>query len=71
MQWFFKNWLYILIFRNLKNCYLYAPFVQAGHNQAAGPGRARRDSAARAMQGWHSQRAPSNGDVGDHIIKVC
>ncbi|KAL1807955.1 hypothetical protein ACET3Z_024945 [Daucus carota] len=42
---------------------------QAGHNQAAGPGRARRDSAARAMQGWHSQRLPSNGDVGDQIIK--
>lgn len=45
--------------------------MQAGHNQVAGPGRARRDSAARAMQGWHSQRVPSNGDVGDQINKVC
>ncbi|KAK1390979.1 AT-rich interactive domain-containing protein 3 [Heracleum sosnowskyi] len=42
---------------------------QAGHNQAAGPGRARRDSAARAMQGWHSQHVSSNGDVGDQINK--
>ncbi|KAL8122329.1 AT-rich interactive domain-containing protein 5-like [Apium graveolens] len=42
---------------------------RAGHNQVAGPGRARRDSATRAMQGWHSQRVPSNGDVGDQIIK--
>lgn len=42
---------------------------QVGHSQAVGPGRVRRDSAARAMQGWHSQRVPSNGDVGDQIIK--
>ncbi|KAK4437540.1 AT-rich interactive domain-containing protein 3 [Sesamum alatum] len=36
---------------------------------ASGSGRARRDAAARAMQGWHSQRLLSNGEVGDPIIK--
>lgn len=40
-------------------------------NQASGSGRARRDAAARAMQGWHSQRLLGNGEVGDPIIKVC
>lgn len=39
-------------------------------NQASGSGRARRDAAARAMQGWHSQRMLGNGEVGDPIIKV-
>ncbi|XP_010489366.1 PREDICTED: AT-rich interactive domain-containing protein 3-like [Camelina sativa] len=34
-------------------------------NHAAGSGRARRDSAARAMQGWHSQRLNGNGEVSD------
>ncbi|XP_017977327.1 PREDICTED: AT-rich interactive domain-containing protein 3 isoform X1 [Theobroma cacao] len=38
-------------------------------NQAAGSGRARRDAAARAMRGWHSQRHLSNGEVSDPIIK--
>ncbi|XP_042507919.1 AT-rich interactive domain-containing protein 3-like isoform X2 [Macadamia integrifolia] len=33
----------------------------AGGNQASGSGRARRDAAARAMQGWHSQRLLGNG----------
>ncbi|KAL0904758.1 hypothetical protein M5K25_026907 [Dendrobium thyrsiflorum] len=42
---------------------------QAGGNQASGPGRARRDAAARAMQGWHSQRLLGNGEVGDPVIK--
>lgn len=37
--------------------------------QASGSGRARRDAAARAMQGWHSQRLLSNGEVGDPIVK--
>lgn len=32
-------------------------------------GRARRDAASRAMQGWHSQRFLGNGEVGDPIIK--
>lgn len=40
-------------------------------HQASGPGRARRDAAARAMQGWHSQRLLGNGEVGDPLIKVC
>ncbi|XP_047323364.1 AT-rich interactive domain-containing protein 6-like isoform X2 [Impatiens glandulifera] len=48
-----------------------APTVgnQVSVNQASGSGRARRDSAARAMQGWHSQRLLGNGEVGDPIIK--
>ena len=33
--------------------------------QASGSGRARRDAAARAMQGWHSQRLNGNGEVND------
>ncbi|XP_070028775.1 AT-rich interactive domain-containing protein 6-like isoform X2 [Nicotiana sylvestris] len=43
-------------------------FYEKG-NQASGSGRARRDAAARAMQGWHSQRLLGNGEVGDPIIK--
>ncbi|KAI8027518.1 AT-rich interactive domain-containing protein 3 [Camellia lanceoleosa] len=42
---------------------------QPGVHQASGSGRARRDAAARAMQGWHSQRLLGNGEVGDPIIK--
>lgn len=42
---------------------------QIGLGQAPGSGRARRDAAARAMQGWHSQRLLGNGEVGDPIIK--
>ncbi|RWR78312.1 ARID/BRIGHT DNA-binding domain-containing protein [Cinnamomum micranthum f. kanehirae] len=42
---------------------------QVGGIQASGSGRARRDAAARAMQGWHSQRLLGNGEVGDPIIK--
>ncbi|EXB95103.1 AT-rich interactive domain-containing protein 3 [Morus notabilis] len=39
--------------------------------QASGSGRARRDAAARAMQGWHSQRLLGNGEVSDPIIKLA
>ncbi|XP_038987253.1 AT-rich interactive domain-containing protein 3 isoform X2 [Phoenix dactylifera] len=42
---------------------------QVAGNQSSGSGRARRDAAARAMQGWHSQRLLGNGEVGDPIIK--
>lgn len=42
---------------------------QAAGSQGSGPGRQRRDAAARAMQGWHSQRLLGNGEVGDPIIK--
>ncbi|XP_073307712.1 AT-rich interactive domain-containing protein 6-like [Primulina huaijiensis] len=46
---------------------------QVDLNHASGSagsgGRARRDAAARAMQGWHSQRLLGNGEVGDPIIK--
>uniref|UniRef100_M4CCX7 ARID domain-containing protein n=1 Tax=Brassica campestris TaxID=3711 RepID=M4CCX7_BRACM len=39
-------------------------------NQAAsGSGRAKRDSAARAMQGWNSQRLNGNGEVNDPAVK--
>ncbi|KAL2471851.1 AT-rich interactive domain-containing protein 5 [Abeliophyllum distichum] len=35
----------------------------------SGSGRARRDAAARAMQGWHAQRLSGHGEVGEPIIK--
>lgn len=43
-------------------------YLQVDLSHAPGSGRARRDAAARAMQGWHSQRFLSNGEVGDPII---
>lgn len=47
-------------------------FLQGNGFQGSGsgPGRARRDSATRAMQGWHAQRVGA-GEAGDPIIKVC
>ncbi|KAL9244603.1 hypothetical protein vseg_018365 [Gypsophila vaccaria] len=39
-------------------------------NQAPGSGRARRDAAARAMQGWHSQRILDNGDEKNTVSSV-
>lgn len=41
---------------------------QTSQSQTPGSGRARRDAAARAMQGWHS-RLLGNGEVGDPIVK--
>ncbi|KAJ4758275.1 ARID/BRIGHT DNA-binding domain-containing protein [Rhynchospora pubera] len=38
-------------------------------NEGPGSGRARRDAAARAMEGWHSQRVLGNGEIADAIIK--
>ncbi|KAK4723199.1 hypothetical protein R3W88_013432 [Solanum pinnatisectum] len=38
-------------------------------NQTPGSGRARRDAAARAMQGWHEQRLLGCGEVGEPIVK--
>ncbi|KAK4428272.1 AT-rich interactive domain-containing protein 5 [Sesamum alatum] len=35
----------------------------------SGSGRARRDAAARAMQGWHVQRLFGYGEVGEPVIK--
>ncbi|XP_020109026.1 AT-rich interactive domain-containing protein 3-like [Ananas comosus] len=43
--------------------------TKVGVDQSSGSGRARRDAAARAMQGWHSQRLLGNGEVADPIIK--
>ncbi|XP_065853486.1 AT-rich interactive domain-containing protein 5-like [Euphorbia lathyris] len=40
-----------------------------GSQIVLGSGRARRDAAARAMQGWHSQRLLGNGEVCQPIIK--
>ncbi|KAI4317062.1 hypothetical protein L6164_024972 [Bauhinia variegata] len=37
--------------------------------QTPGSGRARRDAAARAMQGWHAQRLLGYGEVAGPIIK--
>jgi hypothetical protein len=45
---------------------LYFPQV----NNTSVSGRARRESATRAMQGWHSQRLLGNGEIADPIIKV-
>jgi hypothetical protein len=44
-------------------------FLQVGGSQL-GSGRARRESATRAMQGWHSQRMLGNGEIADPVIKV-
>ncbi|RVW29555.1 AT-rich interactive domain-containing protein 3 [Vitis vinifera] len=62
----------ISLFMNIyANHFMYADhFMCAGGIQASGSGRARRDAAARAMQGWHSQRLLGNGEVGDPIIKI-
>ena len=46
---------------------LYSSFQQPSISSL---GRARRDAASRAMQGWHSQHIFGNGDVGDHVVKV-
>ncbi|KAL0288235.1 UNVERIFIED_CONTAM: AT-rich interactive domain-containing protein 5 [Sesamum angustifolium] len=43
--------------------------VEANCYQGSGSGRARRDAAARAMQGWHAQRLFGNGEVGEPIVK--
>ncbi|KAI5402568.1 AT-rich interactive domain-containing protein 5 [Lathyrus oleraceus] len=37
--------------------------------QAPGSGRARRDAAARAMQGWHAQRLLGYGEVAESAVK--
>lgn len=37
--------------------------------QAPGSGRARRDAAARAMQGWHAQRLMGYGEVPESAVK--
>ncbi|CAJ2642762.1 AT-rich interactive domain-containing protein 5 [Trifolium pratense] len=37
--------------------------------QAPGSGRARRDAAARAMQGWHAQRLMGYGEVAESAVK--
>ncbi|KAF7138364.1 hypothetical protein RHSIM_Rhsim07G0258000 [Rhododendron simsii] len=42
---------------------------EANGHQAPGSGRARRDAAARAMEGWHVQRLYGYGEVGEPIIK--
>ncbi|KAF7008448.1 hypothetical protein CFC21_023196 [Triticum aestivum] len=42
---------------------------QVGGSLASGSGRARRESATRAMQGWHSQRLLGNGEIADPVIK--
>lgn len=48
-----------------------APGVHSEGNgyQGPGSGRARRDAAARAMQGWHAQRLSGHGEVGEPTVK--
>ncbi|KAG5250187.1 AT-rich interactive domain-containing protein [Salix suchowensis] len=43
---------------------------EASGYQVPGSGRARRDAAARAMQGWHAQRHLGHGEVSEPIAKV-
>ncbi|XP_074368973.1 AT-rich interactive domain-containing protein 6-like [Apium graveolens] len=43
--------------------------VSAATNLTTGSGRARRDAAARAMQGWHEQRHYGYGEIAEPIIK--
>ncbi|KAJ0237476.1 AT-rich interactive domain-containing protein 6 [Hirschfeldia incana] len=38
-------------------------------HQGSGSGRARRDSAARAMQGWHTQRLNGSGEITETTAK--
>ncbi|KAK4854184.1 hypothetical protein QYF36_015761 [Acer negundo] len=42
---------------------------EASGYQTPGSGRARRDAAARAMQGWHAQRLLGYGEVTEPIVK--
>lgn len=42
---------------------------EASVYQTPGSSRARRDAAARAMQGWHAQRLLGHGEVAEPIIK--
>lgn len=42
---------------------------EASSYQTPGSGRARRDAAARAMQGWHAQRLLGYGEVAEPVIK--
>lgn len=42
---------------------------EASIHQAPGSGRARRDAAARAMQGWHAQRLVGYGEIAEPIVK--
>lgn len=55
---------------NFFSNFIHPDFLSHNFNQGSGSGRARRDAAARAMQGWHSQRLLGNGEVSDPIIKV-
>jgi hypothetical protein len=43
------------------------PTANASPGGVSSSGRARRDAAARAMQGWHSQRT-GNGDAKDTSV---
>ncbi|KAH1123672.1 hypothetical protein GLYMA_06G013900v4 [Glycine max] len=47
------------------------PFHQSSNveKETPGSGRARRDAAARAMQGWHAQRLLGYGEVAEPVIK--
>ncbi|XP_022751550.1 AT-rich interactive domain-containing protein 3-like isoform X2 [Durio zibethinus] len=56
-------------FKPPKTCTTVSWTFRGFYEKASGSGRARRDAAARAMQGWHSQRHFRNGEVSDPIIK--
>ncbi|CAN8240194.1 unnamed protein product [Cochlearia groenlandica] len=42
---------------------------EASSHQGSGSGRARRDAAARAMQGWHAQRLLGSGEANEPSVK--
>ncbi|CAK7329049.1 unnamed protein product [Dovyalis caffra] len=51
-----------LLIKSMRDILHADDMMKAGGSQALGSGRARRDAAARAMQGWHSQRLLGNGE---------
>lgn len=65
--------LYISLFSvhsPLPSSKIHESALQASSFQVQGSGRARRDAAARAMQGWHAQRLLGYGEIAEPIIKV-
>lgn len=55
----------------LSNLIILNFLLQPNGFHTPGSGRARRDAAARAMQGWHAQRLIGYGEISEPIIKVC
>ncbi|KAH9662203.1 protein dead ringer [Citrus sinensis] len=56
-------------FKPPKTCTTVSWTFRGFYEKASGSGRARRDAAARAMQGWHSQHVLGSDEISDPIIK--